>query len=114
MRDAGSDRSLVHIDPPVEVCAVREDDPIRAQTSFDRRAGRQLNPLGRDDGALQVALHKYACAADVGLELRLLTDSENRVLDYDLPVDASLNGNVLGARQLARNGDGGSNGRHGA
>ena len=34
-------------------------------------------------------------------ELRLLTDREHRVLDHDLPVDASLNGDVFAARELA-------------
>src|SRR5688572_29947357 len=114
MRNPGCDRALSHVDLAVEPRAVDEDDAVCAQATLDLRLLRQLDSLRRNDGPLDPTLHQHAHAADVGADVRLIGDGQLRLTDLHLSVHAAVDGDVLGARDLAGDDDRRTDGGHGA
>ena len=112
VRHARGQRPLAHVDAAIEARPIRENHAVRAQRSLDGRRRRQLDSFGRDDRAFQLPVHHDPRTADVGAQLRLLADRQESVAHGHLSVHATLNDDVLGAGDLAGDGDRGADGRH--
>ena len=102
----------LHVHAATEVRALSDGHAWRDDVAVDGSAVADINLLRRGHVAVDLAEHYDGLGKDLRFDLAVRADGEHVVLQLDLPLDLTLDGEIFAAVQLPLDDDGLSNVHH--